>query len=84
MPPEVDPIGIILARVGLYRHTAECRALRKATLATIATEGEMPDSDFWALGQDALVLLDAFAYGRENGRYRPQDLEVFAARLGAA
>ena len=81
IPPEIDPIGIILTRVGLYPHTLESRALSKATLATIARKGEMSDSDLWALGQEALALLDTFADCLEHGRYRPQDLEAYAARL---
>ena len=81
VPSDIDPIGIILTRVGLHPHNVESRALRKATLATIAHEGEMSDSDLWALGQDALVLLDSFADCLEHGRYRPQDLKAYSAKL---
>ena len=79
--PEIDPIGIIMTRVGLFPHTPESRALRKATLAVIAGKGEMGEPDLWALSQDALTLLDAFAYGLEHGRYRQQDLRAFAVKL---
>jgi hypothetical protein len=60
-PADVDPIGIILTRLGVNPNTIESRALRKATLAVIATEGAMSDKDIWALGTDALALPDAFA-----------------------
>ena len=42
----------------------------------------MTESDFWALSQDALGLLDAFAEYRVTGRYRQQDLEIVAEKLG--
>jgi hypothetical protein len=42
---EVDPIGIILARVGTNPHTIESRALRKAMCAVIATEDHMAEAD---------------------------------------
>lgn len=81
--PEIDPVGIIMTRVGLFPNTPESCSLRKATLAVIASNGEMTESDLWALSQDALTLLDAFAYGLENGRYRKEDVDVFKARLSA-
>ena len=55
--------------------------LRKATLAVIATNGDMSESDLWALSQDAFGLLDAFAEYRVTGRYRQQDLEIVAGKL---
>jgi hypothetical protein len=79
IPPEIDPVGIILARVGMHPNTPQSRALTKATLvAVIATEGEMTEADLWALSQDALGLLDAFAADRVSGRF------VFAGTSGAA
>ena len=41
----------------------------------------MTESDLWALSQDALGLLDAFAEYRMTGRYRQQDLDVVASKL---
>ena len=62
-------------------NTSGSKALRKATLAVIATKGDMTESDLWALSQDALGLLDAFAEYRMTGRYRQQDLDVVASKL---
>src|SRR5262245_23647988 len=38
IPVWIDPIGIILTRIGLNPNTPESRSLRKATLALIARE----------------------------------------------
>jgi hypothetical protein len=81
IPADVDPIGIILTRVRLHPHAVESQALRKATLAVIATEGDMIDADLWALGRDALGLLDAIAAYRLTGRYSARELEICAERL---
>lgn len=81
IPDDIDPIGIILTRVGMNPLTAESRALRKATLAVIATEGDMAEADLWALGKDALGLLDAFALARLTRRYNARELEIFGERL---
>lgn len=69
--PEIDPLGIILARINLNPHTPQSRALAKAAIAVSATEGDMTEADLWALGQDALALLDAFAMCRLTKRYTP-------------
>ena len=81
IPLEYDPMDIILARVGLNPDTLESHALRKATLAAIATTGEMSESDLWALSHDALVLLDTFADCLYRNRYRREELETFATKL---
>jgi hypothetical protein len=81
IPADADPIGIILTRVGVNPHTVESQALRKATLAVIATEGDMLKNDLWALGADALGLLDAFAAYRLTGRYSARELDVYADKL---
>jgi hypothetical protein len=81
IPADVDPIGVILTRVGLHPHTVESIALRKATLAVISTEGDMADADLWALGKDALGLLDAFGAHRRAGRYSARELEIYGDRL---
>jgi len=84
IPDEIDPIGLILARVGMHPGTLESKALAKATLAVIAHEGEMTEQNLWALSADALGLLDRFAIERLSQRYRPQDLEAFTKRLRRA
>jgi hypothetical protein len=81
IPADVDPIGIILTRVGVNPHTVESNALRNATLAVIATEGKMSDNDLWALGADALGLLDPFAAYRLAGRYSARELEIYGDSL---
>jgi hypothetical protein len=63
---------------------AEARALRKATLAVIDTHADMTEADLWALGKDALGLLDAFIEYRIEGRYKQVELEIIAGRLRAA
>ena len=83
IPQSIDPLGVILTRVGVNPHTAESRALRKATVAVIATEGDLAESHLWVLGKDALGLLDAFARQRLGGRYSPLELEIFSGRLRA-
>ena len=35
VPDDIDPIGVILARVGLHPHTPESRALAKACMAVV-------------------------------------------------
>jgi len=81
IPEDIDPVGLIMSRVSINPHTPESKALRKATRAVIATEGDMTEADLWALGQDALGLLDAFAEQRLTGRYRAPDLEMIDRRL---
>jgi hypothetical protein len=81
VPQDIDPIGIILARVSMNPNTVESRALSKACLAVIATEGEFSDTDVFALGRDARGLLDVFAVERLTARYRPQDLSMIADKL---
>jgi len=83
LPSGVDPIAAILTRVRVDPDTAESRALRKATLAVIATKGEMSKFDLWALGQDALALLDAFVNSIHSARYPRSELDIFATRLSA-
>jgi hypothetical protein len=81
IPEDLDPIGLILTRVGVHPHTVESKALRKATFAVIATEGDMAETDLWALGADALGLLDAFALQQLTDRYSAPELEVYANRM---
>jgi hypothetical protein len=44
----------------------------------------MTEADLWALGKDALELLDAFIEYRIEGRYKQVELEIIAGRLRAA
>jgi len=81
LPPAVDPIGSILAQVFANPDTAESRALRKATLAVITSKGELSKFDLWALGQDALALLDAFVNSMHSARYPRPELDNLATRL---
>lgn len=83
IPSNLDAIGIILARIAVNRLSVESRALRKACLGVITMEGDMDESDLWALGADALGLLDAFAADRLRARYQAQDLEMIVGRLQA-
>lgn len=41
----------------------------------------LSDADLWALGTDALGLLNAFAAYRLTGRYSARELEIYADRL---
>jgi hypothetical protein len=70
-----------MARVGMFPNTPESKALRKATLAVIATDRDMTEADLWAFGQDAIGLLDAFAWQQLTERYRQEDLRIVATRL---
>jgi hypothetical protein len=81
IPDDVDPIGVIMARVGMHPYTPESRALAKACFAVIAMEGEMSEADLWALSADALALLDRFAVEFLAKRYPAKELEVIAKRL---
>ncbi len=62
------------SRLGMFRNTTESKALRRATLADIATDGDMNEADLSALGQDSLGLLDAFVDHRLTGRYSEEML----------
>ena len=41
----------------------------------------MTEADLWALGQDALGMVDTFATDLLSARYREQDLRVIEKRL---
>jgi len=84
IPDEIDPIGIILTRVGLHPHTPESKALVKGCLAVIDREGTMSETDLLSLSGDAVALLDRFAIERLANRYRDEDLATVAKKLGEA
>lgn len=81
VPTDLDPIGVILARIGMNPDSPESRALAKACLAVIACEGEMTVADLWALGKDARGLFKAFAHNCLTSRYPSEDLEVYVRWL---
>ena len=84
VPDDLDPIGLILSRVSVNPHTTESKALRKATLAVIAGEGEMTTPTCRHSGRDARGLLDAFAVERLTARYRTADLAMVAEKFRGA
>lgn len=81
IPDELDPLPLILTRVAMNRYTLESQALVRVCLAVVATEGEMDESDLWALGNDARGLLNAFAMRRMLGKYGQDCLNLLAHRL---
>ncbi len=81
IPDEIDPLGVLFSRVAMNRYNTEGRALGKAALAVITAEGEMTEADLWALGQDALGMLDAFAARRLAGGYALALLNAVGAKL---
>ncbi|MPZ47158.1 MAG: hypothetical protein GEV05_28110 [Betaproteobacteria bacterium] len=44
IPLECDPIELNMARIVMDPHSVESRALRKATLAVIASQGDMTEA----------------------------------------
>lgn len=81
IPDELDPLPLILTRVAMNRYTLESQALMRICLAVIATEGDVAESDLWALGNDARGLLNAFATRRMLGKYGQDTLDMLAKRL---
>lgn len=83
IPEGRDPIRLILSQLADNGHTLEARALRKTVLAVIDTYADVTDADLWALGTDALGLLDAFATYRFTGLYKQVELDTIARKLRA-
>jgi hypothetical protein len=81
VPSELDPLPLIMTRIGINRYSVESQALLRACLAGIAIDGEMAESDIWALGGDARGLLNAFAMRRLNGKYRQVELYMLSGTL---
>ncbi len=81
IPPEHDPLLLIITRVGMNRYSAESQALARACLAVVAKEGDMAESDLWALDSDARGLLNAFAVRRMADGYEQVWLDTLARRL---
>ncbi len=81
IPDELDPLPLIITRIGVNRYTLESQALLRVCLAVVDTEGEMVESDLWALGSDARGLLNAFAMRRMLGKYGQDSLDMLARKL---
>lgn len=77
-----DPVNAILSAVLAGGPSySERVALAKACLAIIDCQGEIPDSDLWAIGGDSLLLIDKFAAERLRLRYPREDLDFIASQL---
>lgn len=83
-PAEVDPVGLILARVGFAHGSAESRALARASAAVLRGTGQLSEGDLWALSQDALALFDALVWRHEAAAYDSEAIVVYVTRLDAA
>lgn len=81
--PEIDALGVLLARVAMNRYNGEGRALARAAIAVVHEDREIPEADLWALGRDALGMLDAFAAKRQANGYALELLDIVADRLRA-
>lgn len=83
IPHEVEPLLVILTRVGMNRHSVESQALIRACLAVIAEDGDLVESDLWALGRDARGLLNTFADRRQSPTYDHVYLDTLGRRISA-
>lgn len=81
IPDELDPLPLIITRIGVNRYTPKSQALARICQAVAATEGEMVESDLWTLGNDARGLLNAFAMRRMLGKYGRDSLDMLAHKL---
>jgi len=82
VPGDLDPLPLILTRVGLNRYSVKAQVLLRASLAVIACDDDLVESDSWALGADSRGLLNTLAARRAAGRYEQSYLETLARRLG--
>jgi len=58
-PPHVDPLQAIYRRCRVTPETLENKTLMRIARAIEEGRGDFDDADIWALGQEALGLLDA-------------------------
>ena len=58
-PPHVDPLQMIHQRCHAAPETLENKTLMRIARAIEEGRGDFDDADIWALGQEALGLLDA-------------------------
>ncbi len=77
IPCELDPLPLIMTRVSMNRYSVESQALIRVCLAVIESDkdADMVESDLWALGNDALGLLNACAVKRVFVEYPKAELE---------
>jgi hypothetical protein len=83
IPSELDPLPLIITRVGMNRYSVESKALIRVCLAVIASDKDwgMVESDLWALGSEARGLLNAFAVRRVSGEYQQSELDMLRREL---
>ena len=65
--PDVDPLQAIYQRCQAAPETLENKTLMRIARAIEETRGDFDDADIWALGQEALGLLDALIERRLSG-----------------
>ena len=77
LPPQgVDPLRAIHQRCVADPETLENRTLMRVTRAIEEGRGDFDDADIWALGREALGLVDALVEGRMSGQVRRRRLPV--------
>ena len=64
---DVDPLQAIHQRFAADPETLENRTLMRITRAIEERRGDFDEADVWALGQEALGLLDALIERRLSG-----------------
>jgi hypothetical protein len=65
--PQIDPLQVICQRWRANPETLENKALMRIARAIEEKRGDFDDADIWALGQEALGLLDALIERRLSG-----------------
>jgi hypothetical protein len=78
---ELDPLVLILTRVGINRYSVESQALIRACRAVVAVDGEMVEPDLWALRADSRGLLHEFSVRRFLGKYPKAELDLLERKL---
>lgn len=81
IPSELDPLLLIITRLGMNRYSDEAQAVTRICLAVIAMDEDLPESDLLTLGRDARGLISAFATRRTLGAYDQRELDVMDKRL---
>ena len=67
-PPQIDPLQVICQRWRDNPETLENRTLMRIVRVIEQKRGDFDDADIWALGQEALGLLDALIERRINSQ----------------
>ena len=65
--PHIDPLQAIYQRCQAAPETLENKTLMRIARAIEERRGDFDDADIWALGQEALGLLDALIERRLSG-----------------